>query len=107
MKTRMTVVLTTLLMSLTLFASETTRIYKAQETLISPPKMTDCPNRDRSDCTDFTMRKEPRLTVGSIVELTTPKSSETYVLQVSAIKGPFDKDGNIQGADIEFIRVKQ
>ncbi len=107
MKTRMTVVLTTLLMSLTLFAGETTTVYGSGGMVIEGGKTTFCPNRDRIVCAQVTTKHEAKLVVGSIVEVRTPKSSETYVLQVSAIKGPFDKDGNIQGADIEFIRVKQ
>lgn len=107
MKTRMTVVLTTLLMSLTLFASETTTVYGSGGMVVEGGKTTFCPNRDRIVCAHVTTKHEAKIAVGSIVQVRTPKSSETYVLQVSAIKGPFDKDGNIQGADIEFIRVKQ
>lgn len=94
-------------MSLTLFAGEKTTVYGSGGMVVEGGKITSCPKSDRIVCKQVTTKQDTKLVVGSIVQVTTPKSSETYVLQVSAIKGPFDKDGNIQGADIEFTRVKQ
>lgn len=94
-------------MSLTLFAGEKTTVYGSGGMVVEGGKTTFCPNRDRIVCAHVTTKHEARLVVGSIVQVSTPRNPEGYVLQVSAIKGPFDKDGNIQGADIEFTRVKQ
>ncbi|WP_430614865.1 hypothetical protein [Flavobacterium sp. JP2137] len=94
-------------MSLTLLAGETTRVYGSGGMVVEGNKVTYCPNRDRIVCADVALKEKAHLSVGSLVAVKTPRSSKTFLLRVAAITGPFDRDGNIQGADIQFTTVEK